>query len=219
MRYIFDDLLTYFKHNYLVILSIIISLICIVLLVAFNLPKEELINDDISLNNDTETITKVTEEEPIKEKLIKVDIKGEVNNQGVYELTDDKTVLDAINMAGGTTKKANTNDINLSKKVTNEMVIIVPAISEKKEDKTSITNNAAIPSNSTSTEKSATKKISINTGTLNELMTLTGIGEAKAKSIISYREKNGLFKKIDDIKNVSGIGDALFAKIKENITI
>ena len=220
MKYIIDDVLTFFRQNYLTIISLILSISLLIVFVITNYFKESVESSEISINNEVETIKENTEpENKAMEEIIKVDIKGEVINPGVYAINNDKTVQDAINIAGGLTKKANTNDINLSKKVTNEMVIIVPTISEKKESKSSITNNAAIHSNSTSTEKNTSKKISINTGTLNELMTLTGIGESKAKSIISYREKNGLFKKIEDIKNVSGIGDALFAKIKENITI
>jgi len=220
MKYIIDDVLTFFRQNYLTIISLVLSISLLIVFVITNYFKESVESSEISINNEVETIKENTEpENKAMEEIIKVDIKGEVINPGVYAINNDKTVQDAINIAGGLTKKANTNDINLSKKVTNEMVIIVPTISEKKESKSSITNNAAIHSNSTSTEKNTSKKISINTGTLNELMTLTGIGESKAKSIISYREKNGLFKKIEDIKNVSGIGDALFAKIKENITI
>ena len=78
----------------------------------------------------------------------------------------------------------------------------------------SIKNDACI-----STEKITTEKISINSASLEQLQTLSGIGESKAKDIINYRETNGLFKSIEDIKNVPGIGEALFAKIKENITL
>ena len=63
------------------------------------------------------------------------------------------------------------------------------------------------------------EKVNINTSTIEELKTLTGIGEAKANAIIEYRNKNGNFKNIEDIKNVSGISESVFVKIKENITI
>ena len=80
-----------------------------------------------------------------------------------------------------------------------------------------IENDACIePETSIETQ---TSKISINNASLEELMTLSGIGEAKAKSIIEYREQNGGFNSIEDIKNVTGIGDALFDQIKENITL
>ena len=219
MRYIIDDVLTFLRHNYLVIISIIISLSCLIFLIITFIPKEENVNDEVITTDSIENISETTKEDTIKIETLKVDIKGEVINPGVYEMNNNQTVLDAINMAGGLTKKGITTDINLSKKITNEMVIVVSAISEKKSTKPIINNNATINSSSSSTSKETKSKVSINTGTQQELMTLTGIGESKAKNIIAYREKSGLFKKIDDIKKVSGIGEALFAKIKENIII
>ena len=219
MRYIIDDILTFFRHNYLVIISIIISLSCLIFLIITFIPKEENVNDEVITTDSLDKSSEVTKEDTTKKETIRVDVKGEVTNPGVYEMNENQTVLDAINMAGGLTKKGITTDINLSKKITNEMVIVVSAISEKKSTKPIINNNATINSSSSSTSKETKSKVSINTGTQQELMTLTGIGESKAKNIIAYREKNGLFKKIDDIKNVSGIGEAVFAKIKGNIII
>ena len=84
---------------------------------------------------------------------------------------------------------------------------------------TSLTNNACIDNdNKQNNQTNQSNKININTATIEELMTLSGIGESKAKSIIKYREENP-FKTIEDLKNVTGIGDNLFAQIKENITV
>jgi len=85
---------------------------------------------------------------------------------------------------------------------------------------TSLTNDACIDNNENNKKNQTNQntKININTATLEELMTLSGIGESKAKSIIKYREENP-FKTIEDLKNVTGIGDNLFAQIKENITV
>ena len=175
---------------------------------------------------------KETKKEEITE--IMVDIKGEVINQGIYKLKTGSRVIDAINMAGGLTNNANTSVLNLSKKLIDEMVIIVYSnyevenFEKTKEEETkvlescktgydNIENDACIePETSIETQ---TSKISINNASLEELMTLSGIGEAKAKSIIEYREQNGGFNSIEDIKNVTGIGDALFDQIKENITL
>jgi len=133
--------------------------------------------------------------------------------------------------AGGLTDQADTSVINLSKKVTDEMVIIVYSKEEvekfketkeiekevydkcNQKDENSLINNACIESSS-----NTSSKISINTATLEELMTLPGIGESKAKDIINYRESNGPFNTIEDITKVTGIGESIFAKIKENIT-
>lgn len=170
-------------------------------------------------------------EKNTKEKLISVDIKGEIYSPGIYSLKEDSRIIDVIDKAGGLTENADTTVINLSKKVVDEMVIIIYSkeevknFSETKEkekllqekctspDENSLKNDACI-----SNVSSQTGKININTATKEELMTLTGIGESKAKDIISYREKNGAFKSVEEIKNVSGIGETLYAQIKEAIT-
>ena len=132
----------------------------------------------------------------------KIDIKGEVVNPGVYEVDSDMIVLDAINLAGGLTKDGDTSNINLSEKLTESMIIIVD----------SKANNESKNLNSKS------NKVSLNKGTKEELMSLTGIGESKALAIIEYRQKNR-FTKVEDIMLVSGIGESTFAKIKDSITI
>lgn len=137
-------------------------------------------------------------------------------------------------MAGGLTDKANTSVINLSKKITDEMVIIIYSNYEvnnfkrtkeieasliemcKQKDSNSLKNDACIDGDKTAKDNNS--KVNINTATKEELMTLSGIGESKANDIISYRNKN-TFKTIDEIKNIKGIGDAVFAKIKDRLTI
>ena len=175
---------------------------------------------------------KVEKKKETKEEiLISVDIKGEVIAPGMYSVKENMRVLDVINQAGGLTENADTTVINLSKKVQDEMVIIIYSKEQvknfeetkkleemvqekcKNPDDNSITNDACI------TSETITTKININTATKEELMSLNGIGENKAKDIISYREKNGLFKSIEEIKNVSGIGESIYAQIKENITV
>ena len=163
----------------------------------------------------------------------KVDIKGEILLPGIYSLDSNSRVIDVIEKAGGLTENADTSVLNLSKKISDEMVIIIYSKEQVKDfyntkelekkinnkcinvDDVSLKNDACIDSkNSVSNNK-----ISINNSTLEELMSIPGIGEAKAKEIISYRDSNGLFNSIEDLKNVPGIGDSLFDKIKENITL
>ena len=182
--------------------------------------------------------------EEIVEK-ISVDVKGAVNNPGVYEIDSDKKVIDAVNLSGGLRDEADTSLINLAKKVSDEMVIIIYTKDQVKEarrnDNLSVTikdscvcprisNDACLNNNSSNESKSSgsgsssenndlKEKININTATLEELQTLTGIGAGKAQSIIDYRIENGDFSKIEDIMNVSGIGEAVFEKIKEYITV
>lgn len=173
-------------------------------------------------------------------KYIKVDVKGAVNNPKVYTLEENSTVEDAINLAGGLKKDGVTSNINLSKKVKDEMVIYVfnkeeikqekinneivcevpKCTCEKIEIKNDVNKNTTTSnSNNTNTTKAKNGKVSINTATKEELMNLNGVGENKAKNIIEYRETNGGFKSIEEIKNVNGIGESAFEKIKDDITI
>lgn len=164
--------------------------------------------------------------------IVKVDIKGEINKPGIYSLSSESRVIDVIEKAGGLTKNANTTVINLSKKIIDEMVIIIYSNSEVKnfektkekeqqvqeqciqKDSNALKNDACTNENT-----STSSKISINKASLEQLQTLPGIGEAKAKDIISYREQNGPFTKLEDITKVSGIGENVFVKIKDYITL
>lgn len=156
-----------------------------------------------------------------------IDIKGSVKNPGVYEFKKNDRVIDAINMAGGLLKNANTSNINLSQKLVSEMVIYVMNNSEIKNGSKVIScdtkcKTEVIEVNNCVEEKkleTSKNKININTATVEDFTSLSGIGEAKAKSIVEYRNSNGNFKSIEDIKNISGIGEALFNKIKDNIVV
>lgn len=151
-----------------------------------------------------------------------VDIKGMVVNPGVYEVDSTSRVNDVISLAGGLLEGADTSKINLAKVVEDEMTIIIYSTEEVLEkfreencvcEKCDITNDACISSTTDN------QLININTADEKELQNINGVGEAKAKSIIEYREENGLFTTIEDIKNVPGIGDSLFEKIKAYITV
>ena len=185
----------------------------------------EIVNDIDNLENkELDELTKYT-----------VDIKGAIKKPGVYQLDSNYTINDAINEAGGLTKEADTSLINLAKKITDEMVIIVYTKEEVKNSNIvntvvkivekecvcpNIENdgclNTEIKDNITNKENSGL--ININTATKDELQKIDGIGESKASSIIKYRETNGNFKSIEELKNVEGIGDKLYETIKIYIT-
>lgn len=137
------------------------------------------------------------------EQKIYVTVTGEVNKPGMYEMTTENRVADAIDKAGGITDKAYTNDINLAQKLADEQYINVPCYEE------------TITSHSTG----FTGIVNINTASADELCKLPGIGEYTANNIIEYRENAGNFERIEDIQNVIGIGSETFSKIKNNITI
>lgn len=228
------NILKYGKYMLLVLLITVISIAIIIQ----NKENIEPIQEEI-IEQPIEQIDQ--KEEPKEEiKKIKVDVKGEVKKPGVYELKDGSRVYDAIKASGDLTENADTTLLNLSKNLKDEMVIIVYnkyEIEKLKKDLTTTKtviqyiekecscpdtiNDACMKKAETKEENKASKdnKISINTGTLEELQTIPGIGESKAKAIIEYREKNGNFKTIEEIKNISGIGEATFDKFKEYITI
>ncbi len=159
-----------------------------------------------------------------------VDIKGEINYPGTYKVDSNLRVIDVIKLAGDLTENADTSVINLSKKISDEMVIIVYSKEqvldfkktkeiEKQVEEKCVQNENGIKNGACIESSSSNGKININTASEEELKNLSGIGEKKAKDIINYREKNGLFKTIEDIMKVNGIGDSFFAQIKENITV
>lgn len=165
-----------------------------------------------------------TNKEETKE--IIVDISGEVRKPGVIELKEGDRIRDAIEKAGGLTKNSDTSTINLAYKVEDGMKIKIPSKNEKKEDAEeehiSMDLGDNVKSSSSNSNVNSVKKINIvniNTATEQELETLPGIGLSTANKIIQYREEKGKFKKIEDLKNVKGIGDAKFEKLKDYIKI
>lgn len=179
--------------------------------------------------------TLVKEEEEKETTKIKVDIKGYVKKPGVYELDSGAILNDLIKLAGGLKTNGTTDNINLSKKLNDEDMVVVLSKTEWNKQKVSSTttssSSASLNSSSstaTSNEKqenpvssevnNANKKVSLNTATKEELMSLNGIGESKAIAIIEYRTKTP-FQDITEIKNVSGIGESVYEKIKDFITV
>lgn len=150
---------------------------------------------------------------PIKYKNIVVEIKGEVKKPDVYTLNEDAIIKELIEAAGGLTENADLRDVNRAKKLQNHELVYI----KNKNDINRDGKNINLESNITSSEEISANIVNINGATLEELKTLKGIGDSKAKSIIEYREKNGGFKSIEDIKNVTGIGDKMFEEIKEQI--
>lgn len=223
------------RNKKIIIFSLILFIIICIL-------TTHVVAKDTKQTNKEDIIVKKEEKKEdnkIKQlKFIKFDIKGAVNQPGVYEIEEDKVIIDAINMAGGITSNATTDNINLSKKLENEMVIIVYTKKELNQElksisqeyqtkdsnitscldkKQSVVTNTKTEGNEINT--SSNNKISINTASKEELMNLTGIGEAKADNIINYRIEHGNFKDINELKNVNGIGESIFSKIKDNIVL
>lgn len=158
-------------------------------------------------------------------KKIVVHITGEVNNCGVIELEKGSRVIDAVNVAGGFTEKADIEKVNLAYVLSDAIKIYIPSKNKDEENVTNtqecITTNSGenIIMKENQIQKSNNSIVNINEATQTELETLPGIGPSTALKIISYREENGKFLSTEDIKNVSGIGDNKFNTIKDFICI
>lgn len=223
-----------FYHKKEIVIISLVILLCIILSILFISEYKD------SSIVETEYVTLLSNDEvedEISVETIFVDIKGEIKTPGVYEMENGERVIDLIEKAGGLTDKSYTRNINLSKILTDECVVIVNSIDEINvetikcesvsecvcedlsdvclEEKDVLTDNL-ISDDSDYVEEN--KIININKATEEELMALPGIGESKANNIIEYRNENK-FNNIDDIKNVSGIGDSVYEKIKDLITV
>ena len=149
-----------------------------------------------------------TEVSTTQETVIFVDIKGAVKNPGVYQMKVGDRVKDALEAAGGLTEEADSQKVNLAKRLEDQMVIVVPKVGEEAEE---------IPAGETRNEATKEGKVNINTATVEELKTLKGVGEKKAEAIIEYRKKNGSFQTKEDLMKVRGIGKKLFESFQERI--
>lgn len=233
-----ENFLDYIKSHkkLLLILAVILILLVVVCIFKNNNYNEQEVVSDNFVSQDEDNINVDNYDNKKNSNIITIDIKGEVLNPGVYNLPVGARVIDAIEASGGVTASADTLNLNLSKVLNDQNVIIINS-KDSKDSKEVIKyietecdcpnindaciNGEDILTNDTennSSDKSSNSKISINTATKEELMKLKGIGESKAEDIIAYRNNNGLFKSVEDIKKVSGIGDKVFEKIKDQIT-
>ena len=157
---------------------------------------------------ETTVLAEKTEVSTTQETVIFVDIKGAVKNPGVYQMKVGDRVKDALDAAGGLTDEADSQKVNLAKRLEDQMAIVVPKVGEEAEE---------IPAGATSKEEAKEGKVNINTATVEELKTLKGVGEKKAEAIIEYRKKNGSFQTKEDLMKVRGIGKKLFESFQERI--
>lgn len=197
------------KFKKIIILSIIVIVVVIYLIL--NNTKEE--SNEIA----GEEVYIETSSEPKEKNKIMLHITGEVNNPGIIEVNEGARLADAVEKAGGLTAKADVNKINLAYIVQDGQKINIPNVNSVDTGDyitQDIGENIIVQD-----IKTNTKLVNINTATQTELETLTGIGPSTALKIIEYREKNGNFKTIEDIKNVTGIGEAKFEKIKNEICV
>jgi len=158
-----------------------------------------------------------------KAKSIFVHVCGEVNKPGVYEMGSNSRIVDAIKAAKGLRKDAASNYINQALLLSDRQQIYVPSKKEVKNGTVpkslAIQNENDSKNSDIESTNDNSNKVNINTASKEELMTINGIGSARADSILEYRKSGGKFSSIEDIKNVKGIKDGLFKKISEYITV
>lgn len=165
---------------------------------------------------ETETVQEETETQAAAEKTgtIVVYVCGEVINPGVYELAAGMRICDAVEAAGGLTKKASRDYWNLAEELTDGQMLCFPTAQEAKERMESAGETQTADSGT-----SADGKVNINTADITVLQTIPGIGQTRAEAILAYRKENGSFQSIEDIMKVSGIKNGLFEKMKDYITV
>ena len=204
------------KNKKYVIIGLIfcILIIAIIIVKQFDTEEKETL-DLISIEENTENTETVEEEEDYK---IVIHITGEVNNEGIIEIKEGGRISDAIEEAGGLTKEADLERVNLAYELEDGQKIYIPNKKDKdiEEYVTEGVDDIVLPDE---LSKAGDGLVNINKASSEELQELDGIGEALAENIIAYRENNGKFKNIEDIKNVSGIGDSKYERIKDNIKI
>ena len=201
-----------------------------------NKDNDKMTNVESSINtdNDKSEENKEQKDDNSKEQIVNgggifVHIDGYINNPGVYEIKENDRIKTLIDKAGGFKEGYSIKNINLAAKLSDGDKIYIPSVSEEKVSENNNNNNININSsgkgqnvkndrNNVSVMKN-NSKININTANISELKQITGIGESTANKIIDYRENVGKFKKIEDIKEVKGIGDAKYESLKNKITI
>lgn len=198
-----------------IIVAVLLTAMCIVIGYYIISKTEKYDYSEIEkASNTIEENKEILDDNSVEDKII-IHITGEVEEEGVIELEKGARISDAIGEAGGTTEEADLSNVNLAYSLSDGQKVKIPNINEKNKEviiEEEAGENIIIEGN-----KSKAEKVNINKATQTEIETLPGIGPSTALKIINYRNEHGKFKNIEDIKNVSGIGDSKFENIKEYI--
>lgn len=202
------------------IIFIVIGMLMIVFIGYYLIKKQ----GNYKYNELETTITEDNIENPINleensDISVIVHITGEIKKEGIVEVKQGDRIVDVIERAGGVTKEADLSKVNLAYKVSDGQKIYIPSINEAEIETQEYITEEAGKDIIIEGQKNSTKKVNINSATQTELETLSGIGPSTALKIINYRNENGKFKSIEDIKSVPGIGDSKFENIKEYICL
>ncbi|MFD0845585.1 helix-hairpin-helix domain-containing protein [Streptococcus saliviloxodontae] len=210
-----EDMIEKLKpYKYYAVLLLILIGISTCLVLKLTEPKEVTSFPEVAQSqlSSVSSSSSASSSEPVSEKTIFVDIKGAVAKEGVYELPSGSRLTDLVKKAGGLTADAERRSINLAQKLNDEDAIIVAKQGEQ------IISDQQSPLASPS-ESDESSKINLNKATLADLQTISGIGAKRAQDILDFRESRGGFKSVEDLKNVSGIGDKTLEKLKDEVTV
>lgn len=208
-----------FSKKQKIILGIIITIV-VGFVFYYVYGKEEAGISPNDLENDIETQEEQNEKQDFSDDTILVHVSGAVNKEGIVELKINSRISDAIDKAEGVREDASIEDINLAYKLEDGMKIHIPTKQERKEPHITTESGVTIePEKNTEEISPKNAKVNINTATQTQLETLPGIGPSTAIKILEYRKEKGKFTKAEDLKEVSGIGEAKFNKVKEFIVV
>ncbi|MDQ1144969.1 competence protein ComEA [Bacillus sp. SORGH_AS 510] len=206
------------EHKFYVVIAFVIGLSSIYYL--YNNKDVPVASESISIEKKLgekreEKTNNKQKESQEKTEQIMVDVKGQIKQPGVYQANTGERVIDVISRAGGLTDQADQTQINFAEHVADEMVVYVPAKGEAADAIAGNMDNQ----NATGSRSQEQGKININKADTTELQNLPGIGPSKADAILEYRNTNGPFKTVEDLKNISGIGEKTFEKLKDLIVV
>jgi competence protein ComEA len=189
------------KYGYVLVLALVV----VGSLFLFFSPEEDWSENEVLGAVESHTIESELDESELAASII-VDIKGEVRKPGIYTLPRGSRLYELIQLAGGITEEGNQLSLNLAQELADQQLVIVP----HEDDPIVDFSEVAIQDS---------QQININTADSSQLQQLPGIGAKKAEAIIAYREENGLFKKVDELKQVSGIGDKTYEALESLIGV
>ncbi|HAP2798724.1 TPA: helix-hairpin-helix domain-containing protein [Enterococcus faecalis] len=193
------------------IVILITLLVGIYLMVNKEAQVETTMWEETSLTTTAEVATDATKERA--ETMIYVDIKGAVKVPGIYQLKNQQRIWDALALAGGVSEDADTAQVNYAQKVKDQMIIYVPKKGE------AVAQSLETLQESAPAQQNQEEKINLNTATEAELQTISGIGAKKAQEIIRFRDEQGPFKTVEELKNVPGIGEKTVERLKDMLTV
>lgn len=165
------------------------------------------------------------EREEKEVETIRINVRGEVNNPGIVEIQKGKVIIDAVDLAGGFTDEADVDNINLVYELFQNVTIRIPSkneenlLEEKNSDFDIITDDTGVIEGESGKDKGQGDMVNINLAPKEGFLNLPGIGEVYAQRIVEYRNENGRFESLDELMNVSGIGEKTFENIRPFISL